>query len=82
MMKKCRVCHYPPAHDWVLQDIDSEDDPAQSLPPPEEGGLSQERVLVFIPVPHASVQVSYDPHSPHWPFTNEIFIDIIRILIL
>ena len=57
-------------HAPVLQEATSNVAPGQSSPPFEGAGLSQVRLLAFLPPPQVCVQSPYDPQLPHTPLTT------------
>ena len=49
----------------------SEEDPVQSLPPPDGAGFVHVLVLDCCPVPHVLEHVEYAPHALHIPLTEK-----------
>ncbi len=54
-------------HRSVLQDVDSELDPEQVVPPLEGEGLLQSLVRDWFPPPHVKLQVPQELQAPQFP---------------
>ena len=63
--------YIPPGQGFVLQFVVSEEDPEQSLPPPDGAGFVHVLVLDCCPVPHVLEHVECTPHALHIPFTEK-----------
>lgn len=62
---------YSLGHSSSLQDLDSVEDPIQSVPPYSGGGLSQVLLLDWLPPPQLTGHELKPVHDPHLPLIGE-----------